>query len=129
MGHCPGVELAAECELSPRGEGANKTQHKQTPSQPAGLAAEPTVEMLGRWGGPRAWQHAHTALNSTDSLSGTFVLVLKGDFIQSGQFATTNQRPVFCFAFLKWAIVHLKTKSWIIDTSTFTKHSNLNSGV
>lgn len=26
-GVCPGDELAAECELSPRGEGANKTQH------------------------------------------------------------------------------------------------------
>lgn len=40
---CPRDELAAECELPPRGEGANKIQHKQTrsagTSQPAGQPA------------------------------------------------------------------------------------------
>lgn len=47
QGRCPGGELAAECELSPGGEGANKTQHNtnkplglcEPASQPAGLAA------------------------------------------------------------------------------------------
>lgn len=53
---CPRDELAAECELPPRGEGANKTQHNtnkpaqlvrasqpasRSAGRPAGLAAEP----------------------------------------------------------------------------------------
>lgn len=40
-GPCPGDELAAECELSPRGEGANKTQHNT--NGPLSLR-EPTVK-------------------------------------------------------------------------------------
>lgn len=54
QGRCPGVELAAECELSPRGEGANKTQHNtnkplsccEPASQPVSrvLTAESSME-------------------------------------------------------------------------------------
>lgn len=47
-GPCPGDELATECELSPRGEGANKTQHNT--NEPLGLC-EPT----GQDSRPSGW--------------------------------------------------------------------------
>lgn len=50
-GRCPGVELAAECELSPRGEGANKTQHNT--NRPLGRC-EPTSQSASRLG----WQRS-----------------------------------------------------------------------
>ena len=64
QGCCPAVELAAECELSPRGEGANKTQHNtnkplswcEPGSHPAGWAGSGTISgnQLGQWGGIHA---------------------------------------------------------------------------
>lgn len=49
QGRCPIVELAAECELSPRGEGANKTQHNT--NKPPGRC-EPASQPASRLG----WQ-------------------------------------------------------------------------
>lgn len=74
QGWCPIVELAAECELSPRGEGANKTQHNtnkppgqcEPASQPAsrlGWQQSPlrkparTMKSFMSWTGNRAAEH------------------------------------------------------------------------
>lgn len=69
QGRCPGVELAAECELSPRGEGANKTQHNT--NKPLGWC-EPASQPAG-WAGSRA--HCGNQL---------------GQWIELGQFRAPN---------------------------------------
>jgi len=49
-GRCPGVELAAECELSPRGEGANTTQRNTNkPLRPVQeqAASQPVSQSVG----------------------------------------------------------------------------------
>lgn len=67
QGLCPGVELAAECELSPRGEGANKTQHNTNKPpgwcEPAGCAGSRALfgNQLRQSKGLHAPTREHTA--------------------------------------------------------------------
>lgn len=51
---CPGVELTTECELSPRGDEANKTQHNT--NKPLSRC-EPTSQSAD-WVGIRAKTHS-----------------------------------------------------------------------
>lgn len=63
-GCCPGVEPAAECELSPRGEGANKTQHNT--NRPLGWY-EPADQPTGQPAGRLVWQQSPSVKTSWDN--------------------------------------------------------------